>query len=123
LTLVGQRKPIHSHDALCLYEYWDSPSAGPPAKRFARPTLQAGEKCGLEAKSSKAKDAQRQQVSKLKRQVEERDQVIGELMIANRVLKTFGNLPLTSEVCQMIQTELKTEKKTIPFTTEAVIDR
>jgi transposase-like protein len=50
----------------------------------------AGGQTALEAKSGKAKDAQRQQLAKLKRQVEERDQVIGELTIANRIFKKLS---------------------------------
>jgi len=54
----------------------------------------AGGQAALEAKSSKAKDAQVKQVAKLKRQVEERDQVIGELTIANRVFKKLSEISL-----------------------------
>ena len=54
----------------------------------------AGGQVALEAKNGKAKDAQRQQLAKLKRQVEERDQVIGELTIANRIFKKLSESSL-----------------------------
>ena len=52
--------------------------------------LQAGEHA---LAGSNGHSAERQQVDKLERQLAQRDQVIGELTIANRLLKKYGADP------------------------------
>ena len=60
----------------------------PTLHRWRDEFLAAGE-AGLAGK--KADDAQRQKIRELENKLAERDQVIGELTIANRILKKYAD--------------------------------
>lgn len=73
--------------------------AGKIARRYgiAEPTLYRyrdlfleGGKAGLASGSGSAGDPAQREVTELKKQLEQRDQVIGEITIANRVLKKLS---------------------------------
>lgn len=61
----------------------------PTLYRYRDLFLEAG-KAGLASNSSAASNPNRREVVELKKQVEERDQVIGEITIANRILKKLS---------------------------------
>ena len=61
----------------------------PTLYRYRDLFLEAG-KAGLASNSGAASNPNRREVVELKKQVEERDQVIGEITIANRILKKLS---------------------------------
>ena len=67
--------------------------------------LAAGE-AALAGGTRNGTSAHDRQVAELERQIESRDQVIGELTIANRVLKTLGAIPLTMDARCVIAQEI-----------------
>ena len=61
----------------------------PTLYRYRDLFLEAG-KAGLASGSGAAGDPNRRELATLKKQLEERDQVIGEITIANRILKKLS---------------------------------
>lgn len=63
----------------------------PTLYRWRDEFLAAGEAALANGRGKKAADPLRQQIRDLERQIEQRDQVIGEYTIANRILKKLSD--------------------------------
>lgn len=62
----------------------------PTLSRWRDEFLSAGEAALAALAGKKGGDLQKRRVEELERQLAQRDQVIGEITIANRILKKFG---------------------------------